>query len=86
MKPNNKPISAYRLPWKPLLLLLLLALLPLTLTGCAKRTQLAAINTSRVNTAAACRALKPVSWSKRDTLKTIDGVRENNARYAKVCR
>jgi hypothetical protein len=86
VKPNNKPTSAYRRPLRPLLLLPLLALLPLTLSGCATKIRPVEISASRVNTAAACRVLKPVTWSKRDTRETIDGVRKNNAARAKVCR
>jgi hypothetical protein len=33
-----------------------------------------------------CRIMRPLSWSKLDTPKSIDGIRRHNARYRSVCR
>ena len=33
-----------------------------------------------------CRIMRPLSWSKHDTPKTVDGIRKANARYRRVCQ
>lgn len=33
-----------------------------------------------------CKVMRPLSWSKHDTPKTVDGIRKSNARYRSVCR
>lgn len=32
-----------------------------------------------------CRIMRPLSWSKHDTPKTVDGIRKSNARFRRVC-
>lgn len=32
-----------------------------------------------------CSVARPLSWSRRDTSTTVDGIRRHNARYRRVC-
>lgn len=33
-----------------------------------------------------CKAFRSITWSKKDTPKTIDGVRRHNAAYHRICK
>jgi len=49
-------------------------------------TQIAACRTTAsVVTSVECQAFQPVLWSKKDTLRTIDQVREHNAVWTSLC-
>jgi hypothetical protein len=54
--------------------------LPFLLTGCATMTGSAETN------GAACSVWQSISWSQRDTDRTITEVKVNNARRAAFCK
>ena len=60
-----------------LFVLSLLVILP----GCATRTSLA-VPTDRVAT----QSFKPIYWSKKDTDKTIEQIKEHNAAYRAISK
>lgn len=47
---------------------------------------LAACQTTGSGETEVCAAWRPVTWSQRDTLETIDGVKGNNARRGAWCK
>ena len=51
----------------------------------ASVTLLAACQTTGTGVTDACRQWRPISWSSKDTLPTIDGVKGNNARQKAWC-
>jgi hypothetical protein len=54
-----------------------------TLTACQTTTAISEKPT--INTLAACDVLRPIYWSKKDTLKTIAQIKELNAIGKKAC-
>ncbi len=57
-------------------------ILPLFAAACAMDQP---VNVS-VKGDVSCKAFKYLSWSKKDTPKTIDGVRRHNAAYYRICK
>lgn len=68
---------------KPLTLLLVSALL-IPLAGC-KTTGTAVTSPCVAQATGQEPAWRPISWSSRDTLKTIEEVKANNARHEAWC-
>ena len=60
-----------------LLTMTLASALLIPLAGCA--------TTAGVGIEASCRHWKPITWSKKDTPPTVDGVKANNARRQAWC-
>lgn len=58
----------------------LVIVLPFLLTGCGTMMGSAGTNT------AACSVWQPISWSQKDTDRTITEVKVNNARRSAFCK
>jgi hypothetical protein len=62
--------------------LLALTLLAIPLTQCVTTNIPAPTDTSGFY----CRVSEPVFWSKRDTEKTVEQIKEHNAVFRRLCR
>ena len=69
---------------RPIRLLMLLVALPI-LAGCANRISSPAPRIE-VSSARFCVLYKPVYWAQGDTEKTIEQVKENNAKWTALCQ